>query len=433
MRRSRSMGALAAAFALALGSGGVAAADPPFVEDEAESLLVLTGDAAGDYFGWIAANIGDITGDGVDELLVPTLLDGTGGAFAGKFTVFSLTDGAELHVDFGSDFELLGYSAAAAGDVNADGIGDYIVGAPGFSSAEPPGGRVVVYSGADHSVLLEFTPETAGFFGSSVAGMGDVDGDGYDDLVVGAARADDPGEDAGQVFAYSGADGSPLWTFDGRHAGDWLGSAVGALGDVNGDGVPDIVVGAQGNGGEAFVLNGDDGSVIHRLRPRPGSGSAYGQFFASGPGDVDADGVPDVLVTDYNAGEGDLIGTGAAYVYSGATGAVIHAWRGVDFEGLGPGRGVGDVNGDGHADLIIAGYTSSEGASAAGRAYVLSGADGSTIRTITSTIENDNFGVDALGVGDVDGDGQTDFAVTAVGQAFLGTGPGVTYIIAGTE
>jgi hypothetical protein len=102
-------------------------------------------------------------------------------------------------------------------------------------------------------------------------------------------------------------------------------------------------------------------------------------------------------------------------------------------DGFGPGRGTGDVNGDGHADLIVASYTSSAGAEFAGRALVINGADGTTFRAITSTIANDNFGVDALGIGGADGDGFTDFVVTAVGQAFAGTGPGVVYVVKGTE
>ena len=154
-------------------------------------------------------------------------------------TVFSGADGSELAEHEGEAGELLGYSTAGAGDVNADGIPDYIAGAPGIGlGGTPPLGRAIVYSGADHSVIHEVTPSQRNFFGSAVSGAGDLDGDGHDDFLVGA-RQDD--EFRGLVNAYSGADGSIMWTAEGLHAGDQFGSAAGAVGDVNGDGVPDVV------------------------------------------------------------------------------------------------------------------------------------------------------------------------------------------------
>ena len=412
----------------------VAVAAPPFVEDEAEALYVLTGDNVGDYFGWVAAAIGDIDGDGATDIAVPAILESAGGPVAGRVTVFSGADGAEIAEHDGTVGELLGYSTAGAGDVDADGTPDYIVGAPGSGFvANPPLGRAIVYSGADHSVIHEVVPEQRNFFGSAVSGAGDLDGDGYDDFIVGA-RQDDALR--GLVNAYSGADGSVLWTAQGLHAGDQFGSAAGVVGDVNGDAVPDVSVGAFGaNGarGNAYVLSGTDGAIIHVLKPLADA-NTFGQFFASGAGDVDGDGIGDVFVGDYNAERGPRIGTGAAYVFSGATGRrllVLGAENTGD--GFGPGRGIGDVNGDGHGDLIVAAYTSSDGAPVAGKAYVISGADGATLRTITATVAGDAFGVDALGLGDVDGDGLTDYLVTAVGLAFSGTDTGRAYVIKGTD
>ena len=415
---------------LLVGTGGVASADPPFVESEARSIHVLTGDADGDYFGWVAANIGDITGDGVEDLLVPAIADGS---FAGKATVYSGATGVELAEHVGGPGELFGYSAAAAGDVDGDGTGDYVVAAPGASTNPAPFGRVVVFSGADHEELLEIEAVDTAFFGSGVSGAGDADGDGHADILVGASLASGAGPASGWAGVYSGDGGSLLWEMDGRHPGDLAGAGVGLVGDVDEDGTDDVVVAASGNGGEAYLLSGGDGDLIHRFRGRSGAGQAYGTFFASGAGDIDADGTPDVFVGDYLAGRGATVGTGAAYVYSGRTGRPLHVLRGEEVGGgYGPGRGVGDVNGDGHDDLIIAAYTSSIGAPTAGRAYVVSGADGSTLRTITSTVVGDNFGVDALALGDVDGDGLTDFVVTSVGLSFFGLAPGTTYVIAGT-
>ena len=250
--------------------------------------------------------------DGVDDLAIPAILEGAGGAFAGRVYVHSGASGAVLNVVDGAPFDLSGYSTAGAGDVYGDGTPDYVVGAPSFSSSAPPAGRVVVYSGADHSVLHEFHPGEASCYGASVSGAGDVSRDEYDDVLIGAPRADFAGEDAGRAYVYSGSDGSLLGTFDGRTDGDLLGSAVGEVGDIGGDGSSDVVVGAQGNGGAAYALSGDRMRVLHHLRPRPGSGNNFAQFLASGAGDVDADGVPDVFVGDYDGGPGDNFGTGAA-------------------------------------------------------------------------------------------------------------------------
>lgn len=431
----RIMRTSAAAFALALLMAALpAAAAPPFVEGDAEALYVLDGATAGDYFGWVAADIGDLDGDGVTEIAVPAILDPTGGNAAGRLYVYSGATGAELVAHDGMANDLLGYSTAAAGDVDADGVPDYIAGAPGNSfAAAPPLGRAVVYSGADHSVIHEVTPAVRTFFGSAVSGAGDLDGDGHDDFLVGAMIEDGA---TGRVTAYSGADAAVLWSVVGLHGGDFFGSAAGLVGDVDTDGVPDVAVGAfgaNGSRGNAYLLSGTDGSIIHVLKPLADANN-FGQFFASGAGDVDADGTPDVFVGDYNAERGPRFGTGAAYVFSGATGKrLLVLGAEATGDGYGPGRAVGDVNGDGHADLIVAAYTSSAGAPAAGKAYVISGSDGSTLRTITDTIAGENFGVDALGLGDIDGDGLTDYLVTAVGLSFAGTDPGRAYVIVGTD
>ncbi|MEM7676558.1 MAG: FG-GAP-like repeat-containing protein, partial [Myxococcota bacterium] len=261
---------------------------------------------------------------------------------------------------------------------------------------------------------------------------GDVDGDGYADVAVGVAFVD-----AGRVTVFSGRDGQVLWARDGTATGDRFGSALGLVGDVNKDGIADLAVGAFGagpfGGGLAFVVSGRDGRTIHQLEPvDPAEALVFGQFFASGAGDVDGDGIADVFVGDYAEGQGVRAATGRAYIFSGFTGELIHVFTGFrPGDGLGPGRGIPDVNGDGHNDIIVAAYLNSDAATTAGAAYLFSGRSGALMRTITATLAGDNFGVDALTLGDINHDAIPDFLVTAVGLSFAGTDTGRAYLIAG--
>ena len=322
-----------------------AAAHAQFVEPEVEVIRLFEGDQVGDAFGWVGANLGDLDGDGIDELAIPAI--GRNGG-AGRVSIFSGADGTLLNqIDGTGPGQSRGFSVEAAGDVDGDCVPDYIVG----------GGRVEVYSGFDHELILDLTPTTA--FGHSVRGAGDLDGDGHGDLLVGRQGASFSFPAAGRVWALSGADGSVLWTRDGAAAGQLLGSAIGTVGDVNRDHVPDVVAGAFGAGpafgGEAYLLDGTDGALLRLLAPvDPQAALFFGQFFASGAGDVNRDGVGDVFVGDYGAGLGGLF-HGTATIYSGRNGRVLHHLVGFSpGDGLGPGRGIPDVNGDRFPDIIVA-------------------------------------------------------------------------------
>ena len=151
-----------------------------------------------------------------------------------------------------------------------------------------------------HVAQFTFTGDSAGDrFGNSVSSAGDVNGDGFDDLIVGAQNDDNNGTDSGSARVFSGADGSVLYNFDGDSAGDLFGGSVSGAGDVNGDGFDDLIVGAQNddnngaNGGSARVLSGADGSVLYSFDGEIGDG--FGQS-VSGAGDVDGDGFDDLIV-----------------------------------------------------------------------------------------------------------------------------------------
>lgn len=407
--------------ALAAGANGRIA------EPDANVLYQLDGEQLTDAFGWIAMDLGDITGDGVHDLLTtaPFFVDDAGTS-AGKVYVYGGSDGTLLNTVTGTSGAVLGYTANTAGDVNADGVPDYVVGAI-------LGGYADVYSGADHSLLLHLNGEVSDRFGSAVSGAGDVNGDGHADIIVGARLAND--DSSGRAYLFSGADGSVLWQQDGPAAGAQLGTATGLVGDVTGDGVPDQVMGATGVS-EALVFSGTDGATVYTLHPKdPANASVYGVFFASGAGDYNADGVPDIFVADYGATVDGVPGTGNAFVYSGANGRMLAAFDGREpGGGFGPGRAVSDFTGDGYGDLVIGAWTSSAGSAAGGQLLIISGNGphpAQVVQTITGSIAGDNLGVDALPLGDVNGDGMTDFVGTAVGNNFNGLDVGHLFVVAG--
>lgn len=395
------------------------AASPFFEEPDIDVLYSAFSEQPGDGFGWVAEDLGDIDGDGASDFIVSAPFLTIDGGFRGRIYIHSGADGSVLATHTGqAPIDLLGYSASLAGDLDGDGINDYVAGSL-F--------RVVAWSGADHSVLWERSGAIVPAFGFDVDMAGDLNGDGFDDVVVGESGNFDE-TNPGTVHAFSGIDGSTLWTREGREPGDRMGSAVGRLGDVNGDGVPDVVAGERAGGlkdrGVAYALSGVDGSVIHTMRPvgeaaTTSPASTFATFHAAGGGDVDGDGIGDIFIGDFAAFR-DGPQTGRAYLYSGRDGhrlGVINAENVGD--GVGPGRIVPDVDGDGRADVYVAAFQF--GANQEGKAWVRSGRGG-IIRTMTGTEPGAFLGIDALSLDDVNDDGRTDFLLT---------GNGVIHIIAG--
>jgi hypothetical protein len=404
----------------------------PFVEPEVILLHALSGENIGDGFGWVGANLGDLDGDGADDFGVTAPF--FGGGTVGKAYVYSGRSGALLNSITGVENSRLGYGMTSAGDANADGTPDYVIG--GFG----PAGYVALYSGIDHSLIYTLTSPLglAEGFGASVNSAGDVDADGYGDIVVGAPLADasDTITDTGRIYVLSGVDGAVLWEKLGDQAQGQLGRGIGSTGDINNDGTPDQVAAAPGAGangmGKAYVFSGAAGTVLFTLQPaqEETSGGTFGTFFASGAGDTNDDGVADIFIGDYAAQRGAAAGTGRAYIFSGADGSILQLFEAeADGDGLGPGRGIPDINDDGHADISLAAWTSSAGAPNGGKVYIHSGTDGSVIHTITGAVEGDSLGVDALWVGDVNEDDNPDYMVTAVGNDFNGADVGHVYIV----
>jgi len=378
------------------------------------------GQAAEDQFGGAVARIGDLDGDGFDDLLVGVkYADPAGRQNAGSAYVYSGASGALLfQFDGQAAGDYFGIAVAAAGDVDGDGTDDLIVGA---MLADPGGlqqaGSAYVYSGATGQEIHQFDGQASDdVFGCAVAGAGDVDGDGFDDLIVGAELADPGGiSQAGSAYVYSGASGALLHRFDGTlgsGAGEFLGGSVDGAGDIDGDGLADLVVGARGAllSGVAYVYSGASGALLLTL---PGG------TVVSGAGDVDQDGVADLLTSRPYASPGGLSNAGSVFLYSGASGVRLHSYDGVaagDLFGSSLGN-AGDLDDDGSPDLIIGAPAAEPGGRyLAGSAFAYSGATGALLRRFNGLEIGDELGSAVAGAGDVDGDGLADLALGALGS-----------------
>jgi hypothetical protein len=395
----------------------------PFVEPT-NVIKEWDGEAGGDQFGWIARVAGDVDHDRVPDVVTSAPTKDVGGAAAGRVYMYSTKSGALLWSVSGHPGDQLGLGVEGAGDTNRDGIPDVIASAPGA-------GKAYVYSGKDGRVLLTLAAEkTSDSFGRHVSGVGDVNGDGYADVIVGAPDNSAGGEGAGRAYVYSGKDGRVLLTLTGEAAHDSFGSAV--AGSTR-DKKPLLIVGAPGAGprhaGRVYVytsLSARPAFVIEA----DATGAALGAMFLSTIGDINHDGVPDVYVSDFsNAAKGPQ--TGRIYVHSSGDGQRLLTLTG-DTAGEGFGIGpanAGDVDGDGHDDLIVGAWQYGGAAISGGRAYLYSGKDGHLMKTFTCRTPGDTFGFDAVGMGDVDGDGTIDFLITSAWSGIHGFHSGRVFIV----
>jgi len=309
----------------------------------------------------------------------------------------------------GSSF---GHAATGVGDVDGDGFDDVAVGAPEFGPTDE--GKVYLYRGG---APVSRTPAWAfaggldgARFGYSIAGAGDVNGDGYADVLVGAPGTDGAGEWAGAAHVFlgspSGLGSLPDWTVLGAHLGDSLGFTVSGAGDVDGDGYDDVVVGVPGywvswNEGLAQVFRGGPGGLDTSPWQEVvgGPGDALGRQ-VTGVGDVDGDGYDDVLILqDYYAGlhrgsPTGLIAAGAPLAPACISGYALD------------GAGAGDLNADGMTDLIVSHLHHGDLC----RSVHLGAPGGYTAAVWIDDGSTYQFG-NAVGLGEFDGDGFGDLVV----------------------
>ena len=438
---------IAGILALALAAMIVGAAAPARAAS-ARGTTTLTGVVPGETFGCSVASAGDVNGDTFADVIVGAYQSGTAANPSGRAYIYyggpRADERADVVLSGEAAGDAFGVSVATAGDVNHDGFADVLVGAYENDARGANAGRAYLYFGGptmDDKPDAVFTGEAAGdAFGYSVAGAGDVNKDGFADVIIGAYENSARGAGAGRAYVFYGGprpDPIPDAILNGEAAGDRFGISVAGAGDVNDDGFADVVVGAYQNdaggvdAGRAYVYLGatrvaDKASIV---LTGADAGDSFG-FAVSGAGDVNKDGRADIVVGAYHNGAGGK-DAGRAYVSFG--GKTVSPTADVVFTGEAAGDAfgyavgaAGDANGDGYADVIVGAYGNDAGGSAAGRGYVYFGAptpDPAADWLLTGFQTLDNLGFAVSGAGDVDGDGYSDAVVGApysdAGRAYI--------------
>jgi len=441
----------------------------------ADAEAKITGEAGGDWLARQVAPAGDVNQDGFADIVTGGLWNTEGGLDAGAgYLLLGPVSGTLSAADADAKFvgesegDAAGVSVYGAGDVNADGFDDLLIAADAHDFPFENAGAVYLMSGpvtgthdlstADAKMVGESRGDLAGI---SVSGIGDHNGDGFDDVLIGARLQNQAGPDAGAAYVVLGPMSGLLSLEDastkllGEAPGDQLGIIVAAGGDVNGDGFDDLLVGARYNdlggedGGAGYLLYGPTSGLVSMV-------AADAKVFAEAAfdrasrvargGDLNGDGNDDVLLgARYH--DAAAPGAGAIYVMHGPIVGNINASEAdakILGEATGDGMGLrlasaGDVNGDGHEDIVAGAVFERTAGIEAGAGYIVLGPlagiqDLSEVgHKLVAENPHDWLGSSAAGVGDVNGDGFDDYMFGATMEDSAGPDAGAAYLILGGD
>lgn len=482
--------------------------------DSVLSGFVINGANQDDVAGAVVSDAGDVNGDGIPDVIIGASQADPNGSGSGiAYVLFGRSGGtkaelSQLESGAASGFAIkgarsgdgAGVSVSAAGDVNGDGLGDVIVGANRADTNGSDSGASYVVFGKSTVETVELARLEAGeaigfvingavdgdYSGYAVSGAGDVNGDGLDDVIVGAYRADTNGSDSGTSYvvfgkatstqielSQLGSGSSDGFIINGAGAGDYAGYSVSGSGDVNGDGLSDVVIGANrasphgGRSGSSYIVFGKSSSSVVELSQLESGGQ--GGFVINGTnsedysgnsvalaGDINGDGLDDVIVGAHRA-DPNGSDSGASYVVFGKTtniqvelsqletgssgGFVINGAGSGDYAGYSV-SGLGDINGDGLNDLVVGAYQADPNGSSSGTGYVIYGKSTNSAIEL-SLIESSGIGgfalhganfADRLGrsvstAGDINGDGLPDMILGAYNADPNGNDSGAAYLV----
>jgi len=471
------------------GEGQILYPDKPLALSDASFI----GEADEDYSGNSVSSAGDVNGDGYDDILIGAAGNDEGGSYAGQ-TYLILGDSTGWSKDTplsSADASFIGEAAwdesgnsvSSAGDVNGDGYDDILIGAWFNDEGGNQAGQTYLISGkptgwskdtplssADASFIGEAAWDESGY---SVSSAGDVNGDGYDDILIGAFRNDEGGNQAGQTYLILGKPtgwsmDTPLSLSDASFIGeadqDGSGYSVSSAGDVNGDGYDDILIGALTNdeggthAGQTYLILGRPAGWSMDTPLSSADASFIGEAAwdesgssVSSAGDVNGDGYDDILI---GAWYNDESGTWAGQTYlilGKPTGwsmdiplslsdASFIGEANYDLSGSSV-SSAGDVNGDGYDDILIGATWNDEGGHHAGQTYLILGKPTGWSMDTPLSLPHPSFigeasedcsGSSVSSAGDVNGDGHDDILIGAPNNYEGGTDAGQTYLNSGT-
>ncbi|WP_308189132.1 hypothetical protein [Nostoc mirabile] len=444
------------------------------------------------------SSAGDINGDGLDDLIIGAdggdpnggssgqtyVVFGSKESFAAQFYLSTLNGTSGFAINGINPNDLSGNSVSSAGDINGDGLDDLIIGADGASPNGITSGQTYVVFGSKESFAAQFNLSTLngtnGFainginqydsLGNSVSSAGDINGDGIDDVIIGAPFASPNGSSSGQTYVVFGSkesfaaaqfnlstlDGTNGFAINGINQDNSLGNSVSSAGDINGDGVDDLIIGApfadpndfsgqsyvvfgsKGGFGVQFnlsTLNGTSGFAINGINPEDRLG-----YSVSSAGDINGDGIDDLIIgAPFADPNGD--NSGQTYVVFGSNESfaaqfnlsTLNGTNGFIINGINKGDGLlggsvssaGDINGDGIDDLIIGTNGADPNGDNSGQSYVVFGSkEGFGAQLNLSTLNGTNgFAINGINpddrsgnvssAGDINGDGIDDLIIGA--------------------